>query len=288
MRAIATSPMNFCAALDELGAATWLEIEQGRRTRHPLEEEAITSYHLMRLAAAVPSVRLEKHTKRREAKSGADWEIWAGRSGALLGLRVQAKMLKCDTSAPEYKALYSSKATATRQIEKLIRSAEAAKPRMYPVVVFYNSLPSQSDEFSAIPCSRLANAPLLCGWTVASAYVLRDRLANEPSKLLCDLVDVMLPLSCLFCCPRSCPMSLGTEDRLAERLARQLARAWPREEIAPAELIRPGPVYAERLYKGESAQSGWDFVPREFRRLMTADREIPKDVSRVLVIRDDG
>src|SRR5688500_17694289 len=133
--------MSLCDALDELGAATWLEIEQGRRTRHPLEADAITSYHLMRLAAAVSSVRLEKHTKHRESKSGADWEIWVGRSGALLGLRVQAKMLKCDTRVPEYKALYSSKAKATVQIEKLIASAETAKPRMYPVVVFYNSLP---------------------------------------------------------------------------------------------------------------------------------------------------
>ncbi len=288
MKAIATTQMTLCAALDELGAATWLEMEQGTRTRQPLEEEAITSYHLMRLAAAVPSVRLEKHTKKRESKSGADWEIWAGRPGGLLGLRVQAKMLKCDSKLPEYTSLYSSKASATKQIEKLISSAESVVPQMYPTLVFYNSLRLRTDEFSEIRCPRLEDEPMLCGWTVASAYAVRALLLATPSKHLCDLVSLMLPLSCLFCCPSSCWLSNSSREApLAERVAAQFRKAWPGDTVDASSLIRAGPTYAERLYKGEAAGTGWAHFPAKIRRLLTQERELPKGISRVLVIRDE-
>lgn len=293
MKALVTSTTDLCTALDDLGETTWEEMEQGIRTGHPLEEEAITSYNVMRLAAAVPNVQLEKHTKKREAKSGADWEIWAGVSGAFLGLRVQAKVLTCgNVPTPLYKHLYGPKKTVTKQLDALINSAQAAVPPVFPVVVFYNFLGPHPGELQSIPCPRLGCRPTLAGWTVSSAFSLRARLQSKPSKKLCDLADLMVPLSCLFCCDGVSRLKSGQRS-LAARLADALEAFWGAGEVRKngdglRSLIRPGPTYVERLYKGERADSGFGRRPRQEWRDVARLRELPRDISRVVVIRDDG
>jgi hypothetical protein len=136
VKAIPTGPLSLCDALDQLGEAAWEEIELGVETHQLLDEEAVTNYHLMRLAAAVPAVRVEKHSKRREWRTGADWEIWVGRPGGFVGFRVQAKIL--DHRTNRYERLYHRVADRTKQIDKLISSSQSSPRQTYPLYAFYN------------------------------------------------------------------------------------------------------------------------------------------------------
>jgi len=70
MLAVPHGPLDICDALSQLGTGTWLELKAGLECRQPLDEESVTNYNLMRLASAVRSVIVEKHSKKREWKSG--------------------------------------------------------------------------------------------------------------------------------------------------------------------------------------------------------------------------
>lgn len=277
MKAIPASLLPLCDAIDQLSEATWLEMEQGYRTRQPLDEESVTSYHLMRLAAAVPSIFLEKHSRRREARSGADWEIWVGRPGGYLGFRVQAKILKPTTSTAHYASLFSSKAKATTQLETLINNARVGR-QTFPLICFYNSQLSSS-EVASLGCPRLASQPMLAGWTVASAVAIRNRLKSNPSKRFRDLVPDMLPISCLFCCPR---LRGGGDTRrpFAADLADTIQELWPdsRQDLRIQEVA---PVYVERMFKGETVEHGWG-------RSFPKERALPSDIGRVVLLRDEA
>ncbi len=285
MRAIPAAPLRICEALDQLSESTWLELEQGVRTTQVLGEESVTDYNLMRFAACVSSVIVEKHSKRRESKSGADWELWTGRSGAFVGLRLQAKVLHHHSGY--YNSLYSTKNSMLTQLDKLINGALNAPRAMYPLLTFYNFALGLSPSQCAARCPRAVNNPFLAGWTVASASAVRQRLLVSPSKHLRNLVDLMLPISCLFCCPADCSALAGPRPPvLAEAVAARLSGAWPDAEFATA--LRPGngPEYVERLFKGERADTGLRFFPTPIRRGFIAARNIPRDISRVVIVRD--
>lgn len=130
MLAVPGSRLPLCVALRQLETITWSELKAGYDCRQRLDEESLTSYHLMRLATAVPAMVLEKHHRGREARTGADWEWWIGAPGAYLGLRVQAKIL--NAASLEYGALYSSRRNALVQVDKLINAAVGAAKPLYP------------------------------------------------------------------------------------------------------------------------------------------------------------
>ena len=285
MQAIAKNHLSLCQALDLLSEGTWMELQQGAQTSQYLGEESVTDYNLMRLAASVPSVVVEKHTKRREFKSGADWEMWTGRSGAFVGLRVQAKILN-DRSL-RYESLYSSRKKIVGQIDKLINSARIAPKPMYPLLAFYNYASTGPTNLSDMRCPRITTTPLLGGWTVASAVSVRHRLLADPSRDLRNLVDLMLPMSCLFCCPAQCAvLPAGERPSLAAAVVERVTRAWPDSDAESALNLGFGPVYVERLFKGERVETGWDFLPQGIRRGFTRQRELPRGISRVVVVRD--
>jgi Family of unknown function (DUF6615) len=165
----------------------------------------------MRLATAVPAVALEKHHRGREARTGADWEWWVGRPGLFVGMRVQAKILNPSTG--EYSSLFSSRATALKQVEKLIAGATAGPRRTFPLYAFYNYWGLIPYGKVTVKCGRLGGEPEPLGWTVSSAHALRERLSVAPSKKFRDLQDLMLPVSCLFCCPPTCGVASASNLR---------------------------------------------------------------------------
>lgn len=280
MLAVPAGYMSLCDALRQLEENTWRELEAGYNAHQRLDEESVTSYHLMRLATAVPAVILEKHYRGREARTGADWEWWVGRPGAYVGFRVQAKII--DAAGMSYRNLFTSRTNALKQVDKLIDNATNASRPLYPLYAFYNFWLPGAHPVLRWPCPRHATEPRCAGWMIASAESIRDVLLTAPSKKLAPLSRLMYPVSCAFCCPRSCrsQRSDGSET-LAESVTDWFRAQW--ENYRPPSIYEVGPVYVERLYKGETATHGssWlsSFIPRP-------ERKLPKGISRVVLLRD--
>jgi hypothetical protein len=283
MIAVPSSVLQLCSALHQLGQGTWLELEAGIKCSQPLDEESVTSYNLMRLATAVPGVVLEKHNKHREARTGADWEIWVGRRGALIGLRVQAKILKVRDIA--YSSQYTSNRAATTQVDKLITSAETALKRLYPVYAFYNYWGAFRPSSFSQACPRVVSDRSLFGWTLASAYAIRGKLLRRPSKRFYDLQPLQLPVSCLFCCNGACRNEFAqASTSLAARVRDRIRSEWHEGEAdQPGPIVhKVGPPYVERLLKGERLN---ETGPRWARKELD-ERALPRGVSRLLLVPD--
>ena len=284
MLAVPPVKLSLCEALVQLTAATWLEIGAGEVCWQPLNEEAITDYNLMRLAYAVPSAIVEKHSKRRENRTGADWEWWVGRPGAYVGFRIQAKRL--DTHAKTYPHLFSTKAEATYQIDKLISRAESDVPRRYPIIAFYNYWFSTDRPSADSPCGSFDAVDELHGWTLASAYLIREVLRRTPTKRLAAFRSLQFPVPCLFCCPATCHrFGLdGSETSLAHIVAHRISNRWSdvSADVREPSIHEIAPVYVERMFKGERPDDGW----AEIGLPTPPARFIPRDLARVLLLRE--
>jgi hypothetical protein len=280
MLAVPTLPLKACDALRQLEDITWQELEAGCNCKNRLDEESVTSYHLMRLATAVPSIKLEKHTRRREARTGADFEWWIGRPGAYLGLRIQAKML--NPSSAKYGALLKSGSLPLKQVDTLIKDAEGTR-KCYPIYCFYNYWFQAPHRRPKWPCPRPSQSPSSVGWTIASAYALRDRLRSVGSTKLWDLSDLMYPISCILCCDCSLAGERRQGQSLASAVAGRIHARWA-DWSAPS-VAESAPPYVERLAQSEELSVGWDFPLTSGR----PDRlSIPDDLARVLLLRDIG
>lgn len=210
--------------------------------------------------------------------------LWVGGPGAFLGFRVQAKRL--DHRSERYESLFSSRRKLTVQIDKLIRAAITAPRPLFPLLAFYNYPVPTDGEGRGITCPRLRATPHLAGWTVASAREVRNRVLARQSKKCGDYIDLMLPISCLFCCPADCARNPGARpEGLADAVRERLENVWPGAAPRPS-VHQVGPVYIERLYKGEDVLGGWGSMPRALRSSFLGERKIPRDVSRVILVRD--
>lgn len=283
MLAVPNSPLTLCDALHQLCIATWHEMKAGDDCRQPLDEESITSYNLMRLASAVSTVIVEKHTRGREARSGADWEWWVGRPGGYIGFHIQAKRL--DPVYATYKALYRTQATALDQVDKLIRASESGPSRTYPLYAFYNYWRSSLYHPRDPGCPQVFYDQALMGWTVMSAYVLRSRLRAKPTNWIKHLEPYMVPMRCLYCCRGECSgQSTDIRDgSFAEIVAERVQALWPVSDEHKARIHSTAPAYVERMYKGETAEQGWGYFGRKF---VPEQRKIPRGLSRVVLLRD--
>jgi len=239
----------------------------------------------MRLATAVPAIVLEKHHRGREARTGADWEWWVGSPGAYVGFRVQAKIL--NAASLEYGALYATRKSALVQVDKLIDNAAKSPRPLFPVYAFYNYWLPSGMYTPRWTCPRPAADPTTAGWTLASAHDIRDHLASwRCSKKLYDISTVMYPISCLFCCD----CQYGTSDgkgALAQTVAQRVRARWVHDRDANrgVTIHQTAPAYVERMFKGERADEGWQFLPSALR---PRQRQLPWGVSRVLLLRDLG
>lgn len=288
MLAVPSATLSLCDALDQLCAYTWKEISAGHSSRQPLDEESVTNYNLMRLVTAVPSVIAEKHSKPKESRSGADWEWWIGRPGSFVGFRFQAKIVNPQLGI--YKHLYHKKSEALKQVDKLIDGSEKSSPQTYPLFCFYNFLNTSAHSVSSIPCRKISTNHDLAGWTVISAYALRSILSVTPTKSFDDFAPLMVPIRCLHCCPKfmQLPVNSG-ESRLAVIAKSRAESLWSARDDAVFKgptILPHGPIYVERLYKGETERQGWDDGP--FARLfgVPKGRSIPNGLSRVVLVRD--
>ena len=98
-----------CQSFIALANRTSLWMTYARQPNLVPGETAITDFNLFNLWLQYPNqVRIWRHSARREARSGADWEWWLGGNGAWLGLRVQAK--KLDNVGPAIPKLEASRA----------------------------------------------------------------------------------------------------------------------------------------------------------------------------------
>lgn len=123
------------------------------------------------------------------------------------------------------------------------------------------------------------------GWTLASAYHVRAHLASwRASKKLYHLSPFMYPVSCVFCC--DCQSTRDDHRRpLAEVVAQRIRARWIHDQDREQDVVvhQVAPAYVERMFKGESAGDGWQFLPPAFR---PRGRELPRGLSRVVLLRD--
>ena len=278
-----TDSRTVCQALTALNTTTWHELGVGIGTWQRLAEESVTDYNLMRLAASVSSVIVEKHSKQREATSGADWEMWVGKPGSYLGFRVQAKLLTPESAS--YESLYRSKATATKQLDDLIVTALAEPWPAYPVYAFYNHRLPLGSGPSASACPNGLD-PRTSGWTVASALAVRELIGGSPTKKAAAFERMSCPIQCLLCCTDGCRYNDNAAEGLAPLVERRLRAFWHAESLLPLPALvhEVAPVYVERMFKGERPDDGWADVG-----LPTPEtRFLPDDISRVVLVRDLG
>ncbi len=278
MLAVPATTLTLCDALRQLESHTWCELEAGYQERQRLDEESVTSYHLMRLARAVPAVVIEKHSRQRESRTGADWEFWVGRPGAYVGFRVQAKIL--NAASIEYSSLYKSDGKAMEQVNKLIHAAEHTGRGTFPLYAFYNYWLPYSGAPTSWACPRTRVNARSAGWTIASAYEVAHHLSSHwRSKKLRDLSHIMYPVSCLFCC--DCDRQGAHMDgaSLASAVRSRVANRWEASE--PPILMEQGPAYVERLFKRRLEK---EVAPEPSSRDQQA--EFPPGIRRVMLIRD--
>lgn len=282
MFAIPPKTLSLCEALGLLTQATWYEMGAGIASWQRLAEESITDFNLMRLAAAVPELIVEKHPKHREAATGADWELWVGAPGAYIGFRIQAKILNPDSTS--YEALYRTLATATEQANDLIVSALTGPVPTYPLYCFYcHRLPVGTGPTTS-PCQRIGPRADAHGWTIASALRVAEVLRYAPTKSAAAFDSFCYPIPCLFCCPETCGAHTAARESLAStvwsRVAQLFARVAP--DRLPNLVHEVAPVYVERMFKGERPDDGWAALGEPTPRA----RFLPDDLSRVVLVRD--
>jgi hypothetical protein len=100
------------------------------------------------------------------------------------------------------------------------------------------------------------------------------------------LSEFMYPVSCLFCC--DCGRQSDTHRQaLAFDVAQRVRARWLRDQSGEQDITvhEVAPAYVERMFKGESADDGWRFLPTALR---PRERRLPPGVSRVVLLRDRG
>ncbi len=284
MRALPTTTTSLCGAFTVLCPSTWYEIKAGVDCGQPLDEESITTYNLMRLATAVPTVVLKKHSRRREGRTGADWEIWSGRPGSWIGFRVQAKII--NPGKLEYAALYHFKAHATKQLDKLIKGSKEGSHSTYPIYCFYNYWDLSIHKRTPPGCPYEENEPELAGWSVLSAFVLRDTLKARLTKKLQHYEPHMYPIGCLFCCRRPCQQSFHQPSNTPRVIAERILRWWgERADTDSPRVHSTLPPYVARMY---SMVMNRHLEVRSTDARREHGAAIPGDLSRVVLIAEPG
>jgi len=192
-------------------------------------ETAVTDFNLFSLWLHHPlQVAIWRHSQRREARSGADWEWWLGGPGGWIGFRVQAK--KLDDAGTQYPHLFRSW-RGHRQIDTLIDQAQAAG--ITPIYCFYNGAPGVAASWRASCSGTLP--PATYGCTIASARTVR--LLNRDQ--LTHLAPISAPWSDLVCCQ---PAGGLAESAAATAASLDGQRVQPAGEL---------PAYVQRAVEGE-------------------------------------
>ena len=181
---------------EELAEATWDRIRFGEELDCPQQEETITDINLLEIKRArLANVRVQKISKKKEAKTGLDWEWWIGsnRTG-WWRYAVQAK--KVDGARR-----YDLRKKVRGRFQLDILEEYARTNVCVPLYCLYNFNYSPSN----VPywnCNLAYDEPQL-GCTVARIDVIRQAFKKRAPKTFkaLHLSNETLPWRCLVSCP---------------------------------------------------------------------------------------
>lgn len=197
--------MTFCQTLRHISHETWSFLGKARSVSHQPLEETVTDNNIVEIKLLHPAeVVTTTFTKRKEAKTGADWEWWFTNASktAWFGVRIQAKILKFQSG--RFESLYYKS-----QTDVLI--ADAAKHFCYPLYCFYSHWPL-GGPISPKQCGNFPSTPKNYGCSLADAYAIKHLKTAKRPDSLAEVMAIAYPWSCLVCCSAGTPINFPDPD----------------------------------------------------------------------------
>lgn len=195
---------------EELAEATWDRIRFGERLDCPQQEETITDINLLDLKRArLANVHVRKVGRKKEARTGLDWEWWIGsdRTG-WWRYAVQAKKVN------ELRRYGSLRKKVRGRFQLHILESYARLKGCVPLYCLYNfsSLPNNSSYWN---CNLSYDEPQL-GCTVARLDVVKQAFRKRAPKTFeaLHLSKATLPWRCLIRCPLIMTSTSGQDHPL--------------------------------------------------------------------------
>ncbi|MCA3713091.1 MAG: hypothetical protein IM667_14975 [Phenylobacterium sp.] len=252
---------DICSTFKELGQLIWDRMAAAKTHNLKWSEETSTETLLLELMSRHGNqVTIEAFSKKKEAENGSDWEWWImGAGGRWHGLRVQAKRLRPKEGVfwrlQEFKAARAN----DKQIDTLIRSAEASDLALIPIYCLYVTECERLKkwEFWATLASQPKN-----GCQIALATEVKATATNCAGVIL----ERSLPWQFLVC-PGEVGETLGSEKLRSfgnhvHRRPGSPASGSDREREFPEGLNQP-PPYMRSLLEGLDAGDRPRWPPSE-------------------------
>lgn len=230
--------MTICHTFRNLSQKTWAFLDKARGVGHQPLEETVTDNNVIEIKALHPGeVKTTTFSKRREARTGADWEWWFTNSAksSWFGVRVQAKILKFGTN--RYEALHYKTQTS-------VLISDAAKNGLYPLYCFYSQW-SLTAAISPTQCGTFPNAPESYGCALVDAHTISGIKGSLNSDSLASIMAVAYPWSCLVCCGAG-QVGASSGDlpsRVRGFLQGVMQRAPVRQQVVIPSVVERPPVY---------------------------------------------
>lgn len=154
-----------------------------------VKEESFTDWFLYNLSQRLPIFKYVEFNRHEEGSiSGADFDFWIIGKTSSISLRIQAKKLK--RKGNHYDAIAYPSGTKS-QINLLLSSS--FKP-FRPFYLFYNN------DINSGRCSNHLSGTLLIDANEINSIFLAGGKTSVSRQ---DLLNISIPLECLFCCPLS-------------------------------------------------------------------------------------
>ena len=205
-------------------------------SKRNVKEESFTDWMLYSLSKNLPNFNYREYTRHQEnASSGADFDFWLVENKNYLVFRIQAKKLR---TGNHYDAITYPRQTLS-QINLLIASSNLP---IRPFYLFYNN-----DTYNS-RCERLQAGTLL-----ASAQEIQNTFltAGNTNITRQQLLNISIPLECLFCCP----LSPDSDNRLGG-ISNVIGRYFPSAKVDDYQLDGPPDFVKDALNK-EISNEKW-------------------------------
>lgn len=215
---------DLCLAFLESSVAAWNLLERADRVGHQPGEETITDLLLLEWQEElIPQLITVAHNKKRESKTGADWEWWfIGRSGKAVGIRIQSKILNLKSNRFEHLHYYVNRKKPKRkeyQCDVLIDASRLETPSTIPLYCLYAWWKPGPKHTLGAP--RIVGMPQAYGCSLLSVNDVRRLRAQSHSKDLSSTRRYLIPLHALVC-PDALSAAVDLPDLITERLASTL------------------------------------------------------------------
>jgi hypothetical protein len=236
----AGSAASLCKEFRELSAWTWAMLATAADADMPCQEETITDFLLLQLAARCPGkVKVIPFPKRQEAKVGADWEWWFCDWPDGVGFRVQAKRLFAE------RWYFNSLKFPTRGRSQTDILIEAAGDGVVPLYCFY------------VFQSRKHHSPGLSLDRGQGCRLMRaDTVARIKSKLAKNLMPDSVPWHDIVCDDECGVRSLEAIASWANELGGRSETSISRVQTLPR-YVEPHVLEKKRMPSISAAATGW-------------------------------